>query len=789
MFYSNSRFSLALILLFVIFTPVSSMEDYVSVSFNGTFVHHTATGDARANSPNGIFWCDYSVGRVGCAERELLDFRFYKNDRLLFTVAHAPGSDVYISNSGIVAFMDMTYHSKQEVTIHIYSKSGQHLFSKRFKGAHGFDFSSDGDRFGALAGDQLHVVTIPTGETEVYPGGYEFDFSEDGRFVAITSEESIRIYSNGNLLNQIETGLLLPRRVRISSDDNLVVVIDKRNINAYSLSDGHLIFTDTLTGPYSFRDLMLASGEVKTGIHYRHDGVSKGIVKTYKPDGTLITAREGESRTFKEFSDIEKTEQSSSVYKPVNLSPYDPVPWPFVPFDQMHEIWVSYEMHTWWPTWPQDSAYVHEGLDIKKPHYEPTYAVEPGFVKGIYTVSGDYHWLMFISPEWVSGWSDAWTYGHLAEETIQFDVGDTVQLHDYLGDLVPWTPTWSHIHFVEVCDSGLVWQSDGDIGVNFNPLRALVPDTDTIPPAIADVFTDSKFGFCLNETDIYLHPDSLYGDIDIIVKVADYIGDSEWKQPAFETFYWVKSLPGGDIVFPRTMGHRLNHRFNLSDGRAVPILVQLANVIYKWDSTLPLPNRDQQDRYFYQVVTNSDGDSLIDVSENQLAFNTEDYPDGEYRIFVEVTDEYGNSSVDSMDVQFIQGPELSLWVVPDDDRYSLGDTLCFTATIWNNTDSIVSFQGWTECVTAQGDTFSPLLGPADFSIGPGEEISLHVCKQMIPGNAPFGWHEYHIKLGAYPDDVIARDYFEFLLLAGRAEEPLGNKNDSWQMFERDEWWK
>ncbi len=782
----RSSLCLLTFLFLTICTPSIQAESNISVSSNGTFMHHATTADAKASSPNGAYRCNYTVGRVGCAERELLDFRFYENDRLLFTIDRAPGSDLYISNSGVVAFMDIIYHFKKTVNVHFYNREGKHLFSKPFKGVHGFAFSSDGDKFGALAGEHLHVTRVTNKETEVYPGGYEFDFSEDGRLVAITSDGSIRVYSNSNLLQEIETGLLLPRRVIISSDHNQLAVIDKRNLLVYSLSDGHLIFSDTLTGPFSFRDLMLSSGEVKTGVHYRHDGFSKGIVKIYSADGTQITTREGESRRFKIFNDVEKLEQSLSAYKPVHSSPYDPVPWPFVPFDEMHEIWISYEMHTWWWNWPVDSAYTHQGLDIKKPHYEPTYAVEPGFVKGVFTSSGYYHWLMFISPEWVSGWSDAWMYGHLVEETIQFDVGDTVQLHDYLGDLVPWTPTWSHIHFVEVSDSGLVWQWDRDRIFNFNPLRALVPDTDTIPPAIEEVFTDSKFGFCLNETDNYLHPDSLYGNIDIIVKVGDYIGDSEWKQPAFETFYWVKNLPEGDIVFPRTMGHRLNHRINVSDERAVPILVQMANVIYKWDSILPLPNRDQQDRYFYQVVTNSDGDSLIDVSENELAFPTYDYPPGEYRIFVEVTDEYGNSTVDSMDVRFIS-QELSLWVVPDDDRYSQGDTLCFTSTVWNNTDSTISFQGWTECETAQGDTFSPLLGPANFSVGPWEDTSLHVCKQVIPGNAPFGWHEYRVKVGTYPEDVIAVDCFDFLVLSAPAEKPMEKKNDFWEMSVRDEW--
>ncbi len=627
-------------LFLTVCTSLIQAESNISISFNGTFVHQATTGDAKANSPNGLYWCDYTVGRVGCAERDLLDFRFFENDRLLFEMDRAPASDLYISNSGVIAFMDLTYHFKQEVTVHFYSREGQHLFSKTFKGAHGYSFSADGDKFGAMAGDQTHVIKIPTGETEIYPGDHEFDFSEDGRTVAIAKEESICVYSNGNLLNLIATGFLLPRRVGISSDHNLLAVIDKRNLNVYSLADGTLIFTDRLTGVYSYRDLSLADGEVQVGIHYRHNGVSKGILRIYNTDGTIISEIESESNMFQTFHEVKPLERSSANN--------DSIPWPFIPFDEMHTIWNYYEQHM---GGGEDWSYLHQGLDMIVPIGEPTYAVAPGIVKCVLTISGDYHWRIAISPEQDPGWSDGWLYAHLIESTIQFDVGDTVQLHDYLGDIIEWTIHWGHIHFVEIADSGLVWSyDDNEWGINFNPLLVLEPDTDSIPPVIENVFTDSKFGFCENESSNYLDPDSLYGDIDIITKVVDYIGDSQWQQPAFSSYYWVENLPEGDIVFPRTLGHVLNHKYSFySSGYYEPY----ATVLYKRDAVLPSPPWGQMERDFYHIMTNNNGDSLIELSEKELAFHTGDYPSGKYRIFIEVFDEYGNSCIDSMDVQFV----------------------------------------------------------------------------------------------------------------------------------------
>ena len=46
----------------------------------------------------------------------------------------------------------------------------------------------------------------------------------------------------------------------------------------------------------------------------------------------------------------------------------------------------------------------------------------------------------------------------------------------------------------------------------------------------------------------------------------------------------------------------------------------------------------------------------MNLSEKALAFNTEDYDDGDYRIIVEVFDEAGNFDIDSMDVKFVNNP-------------------------------------------------------------------------------------------------------------------------------------
>ena len=124
------------------------------------------------------------------------------------------------------------------------------------------------------------------------------------------------------------------------------------------------------------------------------------------------------------------------------------------------------------------------------------------------------------------GWSNGWLYAHLIFESINVAVGDTVNQYDCIGEIIDWTDTWGHIHFVEISDSGTVWKYyDNEWGINFNPLQVLRPVSDTTAPVIENVFPDEKFAFPFNGTDFYLKPDSLYGDVDIVTKITDKIGN------------------------------------------------------------------------------------------------------------------------------------------------------------------------------------------------------------------------------------------------------------------------
>jgi hypothetical protein len=323
-------------------------------------------------------------------------------------------------------------------------------------------------------------------------------------------------------------------------------------------------------------------------------------------------------------------------------------------------------------------------------------------------------------------------------------------VHDYLGDIIEWSNDWGHIHFVNINDSGLVWlYNDNEWGINFSPILVLQPYPDTTAPYIDPVFTWSKFAFAVNESATYLDPDSLLGAIDIIVKVVDYVGDSEWQQPAYTTWYTIKRISDGEIIQPRTLGHILNHKYPFYEGVNYR---PYAGVIYQRDDTLPPSSWNDTERNYYHNLTNSNGDSLVELSEKELAFNTDEYPDGIYRVIVEVFDESGNFDIDSMDVKFANGNVVSV-----DEEYAFPTEFTLEQNYPNpfNPSTMIRYE-----IPGQADNMLVVLKVYDVL---GNEVATLVNEEKPAGSyevefnsrglihqtLPSGIYFYQLKAGSF----------------------------------------
>ena len=635
-------YTIVFILLFSFGSSIIAQTNYLpenlNLSYNGKFITHKHNPEYRNISDNGLYGVTYNIGNVTDEQREILNFKFYEQDKLVYSLKQLPGSDLYISNSGYIAVMNMNFHFKQELTIIIFDKLGMEIFNDSYVYASLFGFSPLGNKFVIGTEDKLTIVDLMESKTIHFACGSKFAFSPDETIFATSRENQLKVYQNHKLLRTINTDLFYPRGLAFSNDNN-VAIIGKKELKIYSVYDGELISENTLKEYNSYRDLRIWNNRILAGVHFKLDGVSKGILQVFNLSGEILDTEEIAHKNYQTFNNSPKLKSTTT---------YDPIPWPFFPFDTIHKVWNHYEQHM--GDGSGDWSYLHQGLDIEVPIDEPTYAVQEGWVKLVLTLGGAIYWRVAISPVQSSGYSDGWLYAHLVESSIQVDVGDYIEMHDYLGDIIYWANDWGHIHFVNIKDQGEIWYYDDDEwGINFNPLLALTPNTDNVPPVIENFSSSSKFGFYVNETSNYLDSDDLYGDVDIVAKISEYHGTSEWEQPAFKTYYWLNKLPEDTTIFPKTLGQILNHAYPFySSANYYPY----ADILYKKDYNHPSPPWMNWDRDYYQILTNNNGDSIIDLSEAQLAFPTADYSDGDYRIFVEAWDESGNMALDSMDITF-----------------------------------------------------------------------------------------------------------------------------------------
>jgi hypothetical protein len=184
-----------------------------------------------------------------------------------------------------------------------------------------------------------------------------------------------------------------------------------------------------------------------------------------------------------------------------------------------------------------------------------------------------------------------------------------------------------------------------------------VPKGETnTPPTIetADATNSSKFAFSTNDgsgSATYVKPNNLSGDVDIVVKVTDKYGNSQWTQGATFIYYTIQDANGTPIV-PRKMALCRNQSMPDYDGN---LYYTLVNVMYRVDSKFTAYGWFTQNRHYGHVITNSKGDSALALADKTLALKTKSYPDGKYKVIVEVYDADMNKSVDSQEVTFNNG--------------------------------------------------------------------------------------------------------------------------------------
>jgi len=321
------------------------------------------------------------------------------------------------------------------------------------------------------------------------------------------------------------------------------------------------------------------------------------------------------------------------------------VGWPIAPMNSAHAVgnnWGEYQDYGGTP-------YMHPGVDVMGITVgQKVYAVQRGIVKAWLTTQSTEHWRLAIADTNLSTDSvNAWLYAHIDPNRWHRNVGDWVNVGDSIGYLVEWPVTgFDHCHFARIKDIGATWTT-ADWAFVRNSWLLMTPVGDTVKPTFLNAVSTRKFALCNNNTSTYRLPDGLTGNIDIIAKIYDRTGWPLTYKPIWEQLipYQIDWEVHGPLNKPVQTSFifkgYLYYQSNVS-------------VIYKDDATCNTRG-DYDYRDYYFIVTNTDGDSLIEASDANFYWATASYPDGYYWIVVTAYDVAGNWAKDSMQVRLANG--------------------------------------------------------------------------------------------------------------------------------------
>ncbi len=335
------------------------------------------------------------------------------------------------------------------------------------------------------------------------------------------------------------------------------------------------------------------------------------------------------------------------------------IDWPLYPENQPHPLGNSYGEYQNYGSGP----YFHPGIDILDVPGGPVFAIQSGYVKAVLTTGGELYWRVAIGDSPGAEPCDGWLYAHLEEFSIAVLEGEYVNEGQYLGDLVSWpVANFHHLHFSKISNSGQPWASNWDfIG---NPLEEIEVRPELDPPVFSMVNGGVPFAFCPNNTHTYFATGAtLSGPVDIIARVADKVGHPTWELTPYMVTYEVydDTFSTGPIVGNIATGFLF---WNSNYG-----------VTFQDDATYDTRG-DYDARDYYYIVTNTDGDSIVEPTDIDGAWHTEQFANGPWWVKVSAYDLGGNVTSESMQVTTENFFELPVTVAPcDGDPDSSGTTI------------------------------------------------------------------------------------------------------------------
>ncbi len=100
-------------------------------------------------------------------------------------------------------------------------------------------------------------------------------------------------------------------------------------------------------------------------------------------------------------------------------------------------------------------------------------------------------------------------------------------------------------------------------------------------------------------------------------------------------------------------------------------------------------------------------------------------------------------------------------LVPSD-----GGALAYTATLTNPTDAAQAAEAWVTVALPDGTDFGVVAGPRAVALAPQQTLA-RALTARVPASAPVGTYTLTLRVGTYPDAVLASDQFTFEKVGAR----------------------
>lgn len=513
-------------------------------------------------------------------------------------------------------------------SIFIYNEDGNEIYSKRYNSIINLKISPSGNHCCFFDGTQLQILNLITLKVQTLPGTTLFDINNKGEVVFF--DENKRSINIDSISYTIEEPIYL---IKFFNED--VIIATKNDLysfennsikNIYHSETGRifelqivqdkLLFTtkEELKDKFIFR--LFSTNNFSTFQFEEQSELSLLSIHNKKVFATSFDTRFS-SLTNELIRDPLNFYQDT-VYQPVGNS-----------YDEIQE-------------YTPGSPYLHPGVDLLGTYLQDVYSVKKGYVKAIITISGIYHWRIAISNLNTADTSQGYLYAHLEQSTIPYQVGDSVNEGDIIGQLVDFPVTgFVHCHFARIYDDGITW--NGSWWTFDNPLSYMTNFFDTIPPAFEPTINSDAFAF-RDSSGNYLSPTNLNGNVKVISKSYDQINAS-WHCDVNKLRYSLSPLSNPQTLLVDTFAYEYD--FYNDNYFSTSYLTGIINTIYSRDINC-FTTADYVVRDFYHIVTNSDGNDTIDGNDSIQYFDTRQFANGNYIFRIEASDPSGNTSRDSM---------------------------------------------------------------------------------------------------------------------------------------------